>query len=129
MGCRYGFSCGLLTDKNTEATFVSVGYSNWKKALERFEQHGKSNAHKEVILKIGFLDQPSVTSMLHKQHAKDQEIRRKMFMKVLLFLKYLVRQGQALRGHEEMEGNLMQLLLVRCEDNAYMQYRYNSFKA
>ena len=31
-------------------------------------------------------------------------------------LKFLLRQGLAIRGHEEIEGNLKQLLLVRCED-------------
>ena len=110
-----------MTDKNADTAFVSSGYSNWKKALQRFEQHAISKAHKEVVLKIVFLDQPSVTTMLHTQHERDQEIRRKMFMVVLSSLRYLLRQGQALRGHEEMEGNLMQLLLLRSSDHAELQ--------
>ena len=39
-----------------------------------------------------------------------------MFLVVLTSLKYLVRQGLALRGHSETEGNLMQLLLLRTSD-------------
>ena len=72
--CRYGYSRRLLTDKNTDTAFVYSGYSNWKKALRRFEQHATSKAHKEVVLKIEFLDQPSVTIMLRTQHKRDQEI-------------------------------------------------------
>ena len=29
----------------------------------------------------------------------------------------ILRQGLALRGHEDSEGNLLQLLLLRCEDS------------
>ena len=32
-------------------------------------------------------------------------------------LRYLLCQGLALRGHEELEGNLMQLLKLRVEDS------------
>ena len=39
-----------------------------------------------------------------------------MFLVVLTSPKYLVRQGLALRGHSETEGNLMQLLLSRTSD-------------
>ena len=37
---------------------------------------------------------------------------------LLSSLKLLLRQGLAVRGHDEIEGNLMQLLLLRCEDNS-----------
>lgn len=33
--CRYCHKRGLLTDKLGEAAFVTSGYSNWKKALQR----------------------------------------------------------------------------------------------
>ena len=32
-------------------------------------------------------------------------------------MRYLLRQGLALRGREGSEGNLLQLLLLRCEDS------------
>ena len=40
-----------------------------------------------------------------------------MFFAVLSSLKYVLRQGQALRGHDEVEGNLSQLLLLRSSDH------------
>jgi hypothetical protein len=39
-----------------------------------------------------------------------------MLLKQLSSLKYLLRQGLAIRGHTENEGNIMQLLMLRCED-------------
>ncbi len=39
-----------------------------------------------------------------------------MLLKQLSSLRYLVRQGLALRGHHDSEGNLFQLLLCRSED-------------
>jgi hypothetical protein len=38
------------------------------------------------------------------------------FLKQLSSLKYLVRQGLAIRGHESMESNLIQMLKTRAED-------------
>ena len=39
-----------------------------------------------------------------------------MLLKQLSSLHYLLRQGLALRGHEENESNLVQLLMLRSED-------------
>ena len=41
-----------------------------------------------------------------------------MLLKHLSSLRYLCHQGLALRGHDETEGNLMQLLMLRVEDCA-----------
>ena len=41
-----------------------------------------------------------------------------MLLITLSSLKFLVRQGLPVRGHEEIEGNLMQLLLLRSQDCA-----------
>ena len=39
-----------------------------------------------------------------------------MLLKVLSTLRYLVRQGLAIRGHHDDDGNLIQLLNCRSED-------------
>ena len=46
---------------------------------------------------------------------KDQENHREMLLMVTESLKYFLRQGLATRGHEEIEGNLMQLLLLQAK--------------
>ena len=119
--CRYCITRNLLTHKTNDAAFVSTGFCNWKKALERFNQHDLSNSHNEAVSKIRLVGQPSVVSQLQSQHKKDQEVRRNMFTVVLTSLKHLLRQGAALRGHIEEEGNLMQLLLLRCNDLEHLK--------
>ena len=60
---------------------------------------------------------PTVISKVSTAEQKDQETRRKMLFKQLEFLKYLLRQGLAIRGHSNNdEGNLDQLLLLRKDD-------------
>lgn len=44
-----------------------------------------------------------------------------MFLIQLSSLRYLLRQGLAIRGHEEEEGNLSQLMKVRAEDHDGMK--------
>ena len=97
-----------MTDNLGEAAFITSGFNNWKKTLQ-------SSIHKEAMLKIEMLKQPSIGFQLSSQINKDQKIRRKMLLITLSSLKFLVRQGLAIRGHEEMEGNLMQLLLLQAE--------------
>ena len=102
--------------KKGEDTFIEVGFDNWKKALERFAQHAQSGPHKDALLKIEVLGQESVHALLSKQAMAEQKVHREVLLKQLSSLKYLLRQGLAIRGHEEMEGNLLQLLQLRSDD-------------
>ena len=60
-------------------------------------------------------------SMLSEAHKKEQEMRVQMLLKQLSSLKYLLRQGLAIRGHNDKEGNLIQLLKLRGEDDSKLQ--------
>ncbi len=88
--CCYGKFKGLLTDKNADLAFIDTRFNNWKKALERFEQHNCSIAHREVSMKVELLKQPSVCVQLNTQLQKEQKKRREMFIVMLPSLKYLV---------------------------------------
>lgn len=115
--CHIASSKGLLTfSSKGEQAFVDIGFNNWKKAIQRFQEHEQSQAHKEAVLKVNVLQQPSVAILLNHQLEQDQTTNREMFMKLLSSLKLLVRQGLALRGHTDEEGNLIQFLKCRCED-------------
>ena len=113
--CRYVYKHNLLTDRSSESAFITTGYNNWKKALQRFDNHSKSGSHKEAVLKIQQLKRPSVVTMLDSSHKNSQKVHRDMLLRILSSLKFLLQQGLAIRGHEEMEGNLMQLLLFQSE--------------
>lgn len=62
------------------------------------------------------MNQESVSAVLSKQVQADQKIHRELLLKQLSALRFLLRQGMAIRGHTEIEGNLIQLLLLRTED-------------
>ena len=44
-----------------------------KKTLERFQQHAQSSSHKEALLKIELLEQPTIVSQLNNQQKKKQK--------------------------------------------------------
>ena len=68
----------------------------------------KINCLGDANLKVG--------AQLNKQYKDEQERHRYLFMKQLSSLQYLARQGLALRGHERIDSNLIQLLKTRAED-------------
>ena len=119
--CRYCYKRDLLTDKLGEATFVTEGFNNWKKAIEQFERHARSGLHKEAILKVQYLKQQGIDVHLNNQHLATLKVRRDNLLILFSSLKYLLRQGLAVKGHEEMNGNLMQLLLLRAKSNCALQ--------
>ena len=53
-----------------------------------------------------------INSLLSTQVSKEQHERRQALIKQLNSLRFLLRQGLAIRGHDETEGNLYQLLLM-----------------
>ena len=103
MYCRYCSSKVLSLAKKGEDAFVDTGFDNWKKALEKFVQHSQSDLHKEAVLKIELsTQQDNVYSLLNTQTMADQKVRRQMLLLQLSSLKYLLRQGLAIRGHEDI---------------------------
>ena len=53
---------------------------------------------------------PTIAAQLSSQEDRVQTTRRAGFLKQLTGMRFLLRQGIALRGHSELEGNLPQLL-------------------
>lgn len=60
---------------------------------------------------------PDVGELLSKAHKKEKETARDMLRIILSTVRYLARQGLALRGDNDAESNLIQLLHLRAEDN------------
>ncbi len=115
--CRYSLS-NNFTKLSTKAenAFTVVGFNNWKKAIERFNEHEKCEAHKEAVRNFLAKKHTPINAQINAQANADQERRRAALLKELSSLKFLLRQGLAIRGHDEKEGNLYQLLRLRAED-------------
>ena len=121
--CQYCTKKNLLCfSKKGEDAFVSTGFNNWKKAHEKFLKHAQSDLHKEAILKIQLIKQKSVDAVMNSQIVVQQRNHQHMLIKQISSLKYLLRQGLAIRGHEDIDGNLLQLLKLRSKDCNELSY-------
>ena len=102
--------------KHVEEAFVSAGFRNWKKASEKFKDHAASRGHNLAIVSHRQQANP-VSSQLSAALATSQEKARSCLIKIVTSLKYLGRQGLALRGNEADEGNFFELLKLRSADD------------
>ena len=89
--CRYCSEKGLFhLAKKGEDAFVEVGFDNWKKAHEKFNQHSHSDLHKEALLKVELSQQEDIRSLMSTQAMAEQKCRQQMLLKQLSSLKYLL---------------------------------------
>lgn len=58
----------------------------------------------------------NIAAVLDSAQKRQQLTCQRMLLKQLSSLKFLVHQGLAIRGHNDSDGNLMQLLNVQSED-------------
>lgn len=96
--------------KNSNPAFTDTGFNNWKKAHQKFTNHSVSHTHKEAKMKWLAFGKASLSQQFNAQITRSQASRRKALLYQLSAIRFLLRQGLALRGHTEMEGNLRQLL-------------------
>ena len=104
---------------NFDLAFISKGYSNWKDATNKFQQHALSKAHKEAVLKMVTFSSVNVAESLSLTLKKEKYERRECLVKIISNIKFLARQGLPLRGHgDESNSNFFQLMKLRAEDDA-----------
>ena len=121
---------GLATKQDD--AFVSRGFCMWKRATEKFRAHEKSAAHLHAVSQLAQHKAPTVAGQISSQKNKDQSNCRVALLKLLTTVRYLARQGLALRGHESTTGNYEELLRLRADDckelHSYLQ-RISKFTA
>jgi len=105
-----------LLSKSAQSAFTSVGVNCWHDASRRFNKHEESDAHREAVSKwTSYLANTNVHVQLIDHAAAEQITNRKMLLKILSTIRFLGRQGLAIRGHSN-EGNFNELLKIRCDD-------------
>ena len=108
--CKYAMKHNLVVfSNNSNPAFTTNGFNNWKKAHEKFSSHTSSHVHKEAQMKWLASLKPSLPECFSSQIVRLQTTRRKA---LICQLSHLLRQGLAVRGHTELEGNLRQLLMM-----------------
>ena len=81
--CRSVDRQGLLISRSP---FVRDGFSNWKKALNRFKDHEKGATHREAVSKLQARARArsqavNVGAMISKQYEADKRNNRTILMK------------------------------------------------
>ncbi|PVD33204.1 hypothetical protein C0Q70_04455 [Pomacea canaliculata] len=96
---------------------TETGFNNWKKALEKFNCHHMSSAHRAVVgNKMARESGISVYGQISTQYESQQKQNLASFMNELKSLVFLLRQALPIRGHDDDEGNLHQCLKI-CFNN------------
>ena len=98
-----------------DSTFSGKGFKNWRKGIDKFKIHEKSTSHAQAVLSFNQLNSP-IEQQLSSANAAAQKVAWECLLAIVSSIKYLARQGLALRGHLNDEGNLMELLKTRTED-------------
>ena len=111
----------VISTGNWEPSFTVSGFSNWKDATRAFKRHDDSEVHKHAVEKLYIL--PTTTKdigeSLNVAHRKEKQMNREYFLKVLQNIRFLARQGIALRGDgNEDDSNFIQLLKLRASDDS-----------
>ena len=61
--CRYAMAHKLISfSKRSDSAFLPTGFDNYKKAIEKFNQHASSSVHHEAVMKCSAISQPSIQS-------------------------------------------------------------------
>ena len=100
---------------------MTRGFSNWKDGTIAFRNHEKSASHGEAVQVIIRL--PSTTrdigEQLSQQHATQKLKNRQALHQIISSIKFLGRQGLAIRGDgTETDSNLQQLLKMKADEDS-----------
>ena len=100
-----------------EQTFIADGFSNWRKALQKFKVHESSECHREAAAKIAEMQKgTNVLGQLISQMEHERQTAKSAMIKIITSVRYLARQNLAIRGHTDENSNLKQLLVLRSDD-------------
>ena len=102
-----------------DSAFLFSGFSNWKDATVGFASHEKSVTHRRAVEAVITIPQTTrnVGEMLSSAHAEEQCKSRQCLLTIAHNIRFLARQGIALRGDgKEDDSNFTQLLHLRAVD-------------
>jgi len=109
----------LKSARNMDEAFISKGFSNWKKALLRFQEHQTSQCHQVAVEYEMVIPRThgNIVDMTSTTARATREENRRCLAKIIESLQYLARQGIAFRGDDDKESNFIQLLKLRAKDD------------
>ena len=125
----------LKASTKKDPAFLSKGFIYWKEATTAFKKHQASQCHREANEVINLLPQQvgDIGELLSQKHSDQKAENRDVFCRILQNLRFLARQGLALRGSygEEVQSNFIQLFRLRGEDcpliESWMSKKTNNY--
>ena len=127
--CINAAKVGAISSNKSEENFTKVGYTNWKKTLEKgkgFSKHENSSSHKEAMERTITAPQSSkgdIAALINHQCADEQLKKRMILRKIIQNIRFLARQSLSLRGNWddnescEIDSNYHQSLVLRSIDD------------
>ena len=101
-----------------EMAFIETGFTNWKKAIAKFKDHEDSSCHREAINVSEIAERnTNLPEMFDSKLTYQKFDNRQAFLEILKSIRYLGRQGLPLRGHDDSQGNFMQLMMSKARNN------------
>jgi len=108
LNAAFCFFCRAFYKPNImDNAFTCKGFNNWKKAIEKFKSHQKSNIHLESSIKVEEFKKTlskncgSIAHKLDSQRSKIVTENRQYLLAILETILYCGKQCIALRGHNE----------------------------
>ena len=94
-------------EKDSYAAFVVNGFSNWKKALDRFSTHERSELHKAAVLGLSVASKGTpISSHLSAQRQREMNDARYSLSMIFSTLRFL---------------DFCQLLQLKAQDSPILQ--------
>ena len=105
-----------------EMTFIETGFTNWKKAMEKFKDHENSSCYHEAIHASEIPERnANLPEIFDSKLTYEKFDKRQAFLEILESIRYLGRQGLPLRGHDDYQGNFMQLMMSKARNNSKLK--------
>ncbi|XP_073431570.1 zinc finger MYM-type protein 1-like [Dendrobates tinctorius] len=122
--CGKAESMGLLgSTRRRDSVFTAVGFSNWKKAREKFGSHQKSKSHEFATWKLMHaLQNQKREAALEQQRKVRQAIPTLCLNKLISSIRFLIHRGHTFQTHESIEESLFELLKFLGQDNDVFKY-------
>ena len=110
--CRSRNLSGHLKLSNKkDGAFLTGEFSNWEKAVKKFQAHEKSKCHNETLsMEVIRHTNHNVSGMISADAISEKLQNRQMLLQILENVRFLSRQGLPLRGNNK-EGNFDQMLM------------------
>ena len=82
--CTKAYNEKKLSASSVESAYITNGYTNWKDAINNFNQHERSKCHADSVLKMVTVPRSmkDVGECLSSQHAKEKS-ERLMYKKLV----------------------------------------------